>query len=44
MIDPGGWSSVPGMFKWLFGTLDRIVDWAARRKVRKQDELRRGDR
>jgi len=31
------------MFKWLFGRLDRIVDWAARRKVRKQDELRRRD-
>jgi hypothetical protein len=32
------------MFKWLFDRLERIVDWAARREVRKQDERRRGDR
>jgi hypothetical protein len=29
------------MFKWLFDRLERIVDWAARRQVRKQDEVRR---
>ena len=33
-------SSVPCMFKWLFGRLERMVDWAARREVRKQDERR----
>jgi hypothetical protein len=32
------------MFKWLFDRLERIVDLAARRQVRKQDELRHRDR
>jgi len=43
MTDPGNGSSVPGMFKWLFGRLERIVDWAARRQVRRQDDLRHRD-
>jgi len=28
------------MFKWLFERIERIVDWAARREVRKRDERR----
>jgi len=32
------------MFKWFFGQLERIVDWAARREVRKRDERRPGGR
>jgi len=33
-------STVSVMFKWLFERLERIVDWAARREVRKRDEIR----
>jgi hypothetical protein len=29
------------MFKWLFARLERLVDWAARREVRKQDDRHR---
>jgi hypothetical protein len=29
------------MFKWLFDRIERVVDWAARRQVRKQDDHRR---
>jgi hypothetical protein len=36
--------TVPGtvsvMFRWLFQRIERIVDWAARREVRKRDEIR----
>jgi hypothetical protein len=32
------------MFKWLFRRLERIVDWAARREMRRRDELRPRDR
>jgi hypothetical protein len=28
------------MLKWLFQRIERIVDWAARREVRKRDEMR----
>jgi hypothetical protein len=38
-------STVPGtvslMFRWLFQRIERIIDWAARREVRKRDEIER---
>ena len=32
--------NVSAMFKWLFQQAERIVDWAARRKVSKREEPR----
>lgn len=33
-----GPGTVVVMFKWLFDRIERIIDWAARREVRKREE------